>query len=436
MVAGGGAALPKWVMLERFVFRRDDPASFRGDARTTAASTTSFGAPFRVSFLLADPPTPYRLYLSLPDGPSHDHACCHLVAAHRGLPPSAPPSAHDHACCHLVAAHRGLLLLRLDYLIDESKPFGLGVHDYFIYLADPPSHLPPLLRRLPHCTEHNSFFEMQVTRAFSPLAIGLLCRGEGEFAVAHLAVVRCHVSDVTSEMQAELCVLRSSSVSCGDDDAKWETKILPIQHRDDEYLDFLYWAVNAVVPFENSLCWVDYSRGILFCDGIFGEDNPKVTYIRFPQDSFVQVDHSRARKGLYRSLCVAEGGRQLVFVDIACHDGTGSGPMTPGTGFTMTFRTLKVMTEDVGNGRSMQWEWIVLGCPSFCHLCTMDLPSSSLRLQQTMEEEDDCTLIRYLIAEDKPNYELLDDDDEEMDTMVAVMDASHGCRELPPPLNT
>ncbi|CAN6333741.1 unnamed protein product, partial [Urochloa humidicola] len=45
--------------------------------------------------------------------------------------------------------------------------------------------------------------------------------------------------------------------------------------------------------------------------------------------------------------------------------------------------------------------------PSYCHLCTMDLPRPSLRLQQTIEEEDDSTLIRYLIAEDKPNYELL-----------------------------
>ncbi|RLN32809.1 uncharacterized protein C2845_PM03G00900 [Panicum miliaceum] len=56
---------------------------------------------------------------------------------------------------------------------------------------------------------------------------------------------------------------------------------------------------------------------------------------------------------------------------------------------------------------------------------TMDLPSPSLRLQQTMEEEDNSTLIRYLIAEDKPNFELLDDNDEEMDTMVAAMDAEN-----------
>ncbi|CAN6347458.1 unnamed protein product [Urochloa humidicola] len=60
--------------------------------------------------------------------------------------------------------------------------------------------------------------------------------------------------------------------------------------------------------------------------------------------------------------------------------------------------------------------------PSFPHLCTMHLPRPLLQLQQTIEEEDDSTLIRYLIVEDKPNYELLDDDNEDMDTMMAAMD--------------
>ncbi|RLN42877.1 uncharacterized protein C2845_PM01G15750 [Panicum miliaceum] len=60
----------------------------------------------------------------------------------------------------------------------------------------------------------------------------------------------------------------------------------------------------------------------------------------------------------------------------------------------------------------------------------MDLPSPSLRLQQTVEEEDNSTLIPYLIAEDKPNFEFLDDGDEEMDTMVAAMDAENSFHRL------
>jgi hypothetical protein len=43
------------------------------------------------------------------------------------------------------------------------------------------------------------------------------------------------------------------------------------------------------------------------------------------------------------------------------------------------------------------------------------------RLHRLMEE-DDSTFLRYLIAEDWPNYELRFDDDEEMAIMAAAMD--------------
>jgi hypothetical protein len=43
-------------------------------------------------------------------------------------------------------------------------------------------------------------------------------------------------------------------------------------------------------------------------------------------------------------------------------------------------------------------------------------------LHQTVQD-DNGTLLRYLIAEDKPDFDLLDDHDDEMDTVVAVMDA-------------
>ncbi|CAN6232034.1 unnamed protein product [Urochloa humidicola] len=233
------SALPNWVMLERFIFRRDDPKFFCEDRRSFASGTTSAGTHFDVSFILAEAPTPSRLYLSWPEGPKQE------------------------GVYHLVAANRNLVLLRLDYLVDESRPFGAAVHDYFIYIADPSSQQTPLLRLLPHCTEHNDFLGVPLPRSFSPLAIGLLCHGEGQFVVAHLEVIRC---PVTSQMKAEMWMLRSSS--CSDDDAKWETMLLPIQYQDDEYLDFLYWLVNDVVPFKDSLCWVDYSRGILLCEGI------------------------------------------------------------------------------------------------------------------------------------------------------------------------
>jgi hypothetical protein len=50
----------------------------------------------------------------------------------------------------------------------------------------------------------------------------------------------------------------------------------------------------------------------------------------------------------------------------------------------------------------------------------MDLSRSSMWLHQTMEE-DDSTFLRYLIVEDRTNYELLlDDDNEEMAAMAKL----------------
>uniref|UniRef100_K3YN15 DUF1618 domain-containing protein n=1 Tax=Setaria italica TaxID=4555 RepID=K3YN15_SETIT len=324
--AAGDSAVPNWVMLERWAFRRDDPASFREDRRTFASGTTSAGTQFDVSFILAEPPTPSRLYLSWPEGPKKGG---------QGL---------------VMAANRNLVLFRLDSLVDESEPFGEVVHDYFIYIADPSSQQTPLLRRLPPCTEYNVYFEMQDTRAFPVLAVGSRKK--------------------KSAMQAELCVLRSS-LSCSDD-AKWETKVFPLQYQyDDLYYDFLNWEVDGVVPFKNALCWVNYCRGILFCDGVF-EDRPKVSYIRLPLDTSFRGTgtDADALKGMYRGLCVTEGGHRLVFVDVARHDGKCYGPRMPNTGFTLTSRTLKM----TGNC-TMPWEWnedVVVTSDELWHANTME----------------------------------------------------------------
>ena len=133
------AALPKWVMLERFVFRRDDPNSFRKDERTSASCITCTGTRIEVSFVLAEPPTPSRVYLSWPEGPK------------------------DEQVCHLVAAHRDLVLIRLSSLVDESVPFGEARHEYFIYIAAPTFQVPPFLRSLPQCMEYDPDLERPTT---------------------------------------------------------------------------------------------------------------------------------------------------------------------------------------------------------------------------------------------------------------------------------
>ncbi|KAF8692625.1 hypothetical protein HU200_039443 [Digitaria exilis] len=311
-------ALPNWVMLERFIFRRDDPETFREDKRTTATGETSAGAGFRVSFILAEPPTPSRLYLSWPGGPKRERMC------------------------HLVAAHRSLVLLRLDSFVDPSNtsPFGEVLHDYFIYIAD---HTPaqaqsstPVLRRVPSYTKYNAHYERARTFPFESPGVGLFCSG-GEFAVAYLNVCLGDTSeeelDSPLTLGATLWVLRSivSDDSAGGGE-KWEVKSLPIHlSRDDEYKPLLSWKTNEVVPFKDGLCWVDYNSGILHCEGICG-DNPKVSFIKFPRNIRC---HSALRSELYRSLCVTGGGQTLVFLDVGRHDGAALGPMAPGSGFTI-----------------------------------------------------------------------------------------------------
>ncbi|KAL6627440.1 hypothetical protein ACP70R_031166 [Stipagrostis hirtigluma subsp. patula] len=305
-MAAAAADLPNWVMLERFVFRRDDAASFREDKRTTAASVTSTGVPFRISFILADPPTPSRLYISFPGG--------------------AGPKDDGVAACHLVSAHRNLVLLRLDILLTRAQ-FGPFAHDYFVYIAGHPSQPMPALKLLPAPMRRSFCVEQPLPRPFEPAAVGLLCHGDQEFTVAYLAIRR----GPEARLDTELWVLHSSIQSSSTGGNNWEIKHIPIHCKVDERSDLFYWGTNAVVPFKNSLCWVNYSQGVLICDGVSG-DSPRVSYIRFPMDS----SSRNMRKELYRSLCVTEGGEQLELVDVAREDGEGLGRVAPCNGFTIS----------------------------------------------------------------------------------------------------
>ncbi|KAE8777112.1 hypothetical protein D1007_50076 [Hordeum vulgare] len=57
------APFPGWVMMERFVFRRDDDESFPDDSKAPirVTSATSWNAPFRVAFCLAESPLISRM---------------------------------------------------------------------------------------------------------------------------------------------------------------------------------------------------------------------------------------------------------------------------------------------------------------------------------------------------------------------------------------
>jgi hypothetical protein len=56
------AAAPKWMLLEPYVFRRDDDKSFPDDtvAPFRASGTTTWGAKVSIAFSLAEAPPPPR----------------------------------------------------------------------------------------------------------------------------------------------------------------------------------------------------------------------------------------------------------------------------------------------------------------------------------------------------------------------------------------
>ncbi|KAM0834008.1 hypothetical protein ACQ4PT_063896 [Festuca glaucescens] len=251
------AAIADWMMLDRFVFRRDDDPSFRDDeAAPCARGTTSQGDSFRVAFRIVDPPCVSRLCLQWPGGPK------------------------EASSCDLVATHRSLLLLRLTSSPVEKDGYLVHPQDYFLCEGRPPSSpdQPPLqLHRIPICTIP-LVFNLEDGRArtaqrpFDLHTIGILSCGE-EFAVAQLCVTKPHRP---GRVAAELCVLRSHVTSS---DHCWEVEQhLPIMYDRVESSELERWRTDIVVPFEKLLCWFNYSLGaILFCKIL--EERPVIKYL-------------------------------------------------------------------------------------------------------------------------------------------------------------
>ena len=358
------AALPNWMMLERFVFRRDDPASFPGDeaGSFTVSSSTSQGDPFRVAFLITKPPAISRLYVQWPGG----------------LDPEIGIS------CDLVTAHRDLVLFRLisNPVTLEGSPLPHYPQDFFICKASS-SPSPLLLRRIPMCVEPvvvrvKKGVELTMPRSFYTHTLGLLGRGEDDFAMAQLDIFTHGKSKPTGE----LCVLRSR-FSNDYQDCKWEVKQkLEIHYDEKELVDLLYWKADQVIPFKHYLCWANYYRGgVLFCN-VF-EEIPKLTYLRLPVDKHPQNSSQHPFFELRRSVCVTEAGLKLI--DISRQDGELLGPMEPGTGFTITCYTLNT-SESV-----MKWDFDF----SITSKDLWDCNSPALLPR--------CVLMSPLVSMDRPN---------------------------------
>ncbi|KAF8685817.1 hypothetical protein HU200_043724 [Digitaria exilis] len=341
-VVMSAAAFSNWAILEPFVFRRDDYSSFpdKTKAPIRASATTSLGVPFRIAFVFADPPLVSRLYAQLPGFPD---------------PEKVMPLA-------ILGTHRHLVLLR----VASQSSTGNTVQDFFVYTADDPSELrllPPctepymeytrrLYRRQPRCLRPRplSTPREEKRRLLEVTSMGIISRGEGE--QEELAVVELKLyKRRRTEVYADICLFRSSSDSDHSPGGQivaggeWDSMRVPIEigSNPDDLRQLCLWETDAVVPVGSWLCWVDYYRGLLFCD-VFQGPTPTVSFLRLPLDKFPSdPKHITPCSWLYCSVNpIHDDGRALKFFNVDRNDRVGYGPLRSGGAFTVTCHTLQL----------------------------------------------------------------------------------------------
>ncbi|KAF8727575.1 hypothetical protein HU200_018896 [Digitaria exilis] len=319
-VVMSAAAFPNWAILEPFVFRRDDPSSFpdKTKAPIRASATTSLGAPFRIAFSFAEPPHVSRLYAQLPGFPGPDQ---------------------ETPLAIILSTHRHLVLLRV---ATQTSTWNT-VQDFFIYSADDPSELlllPPctepymeytrrLVCRLPRCLRRRPLSTPREEegpparpRRLGVTSMGLVSRGEGE---QDFAVVELKIGHQTSRRRRE-----------GQIAGEWDSMRVPIvpQLRPRRRLAALPMARQRRRPCRPLLCWIDYFRGILFCD-VFGQGpTPTTSSLQAPPPAMLAA-------GCTRNVTPIDDGRALKFIDVARNDRVGYGALRFGGAFTITCHTLQ-----------------------------------------------------------------------------------------------
>ncbi|KAL6848735.1 hypothetical protein ACP4OV_021318 [Aristida adscensionis] len=307
-------SIPDWVFLDNMLFRKDLSSFGTDDARVTSATAlASNGDPVNVSFVLNAVPDTSRVYLHCLEG--------RCLASIDGV----------------AAAHGGAVLLRLEGGFEGLLSTARAI-DYFLYRACPSSV--PRLSLLPRC------YSTQSERAAAPAgswrtrpwlmtdfrSIGLLLTDgsdSGGFVVAQLSVDMAKFDDaaaVDAPLEAELYRHRSSSAAAADH-GDWE--VMRTKARDaggKATYGGLYgsWDVHRVVPYAGYLCWVDYNRGIIFCD--VDHASPELQYLALPVDHVPIGDPYCSKLGSLkacRAVCITKGGEMRVFALMHGSDGGG-----------------------------------------------------------------------------------------------------------------
>ncbi|XP_052137761.1 uncharacterized protein LOC127756470 [Oryza glaberrima] len=318
---------PGWVMLDCRVgdMSGDDDLG----AITMAKGTTSTGDGITVAFSAAAPPAISRLLFTLHPNKNRQTTDSDSDSDSSD---SDTDESDSSARGRVIAAHGNSVLLSCIFNVrDPITPYVASLREE-LFIYQPAGAVD--LTRLPPC--YHGIINIDGSRN-----TGILCRNNGEFVVAHLGGMTS-VGDyggsgppIPRPVAAELCKYAGGF---------WGTNWLRIHHAAGEDQDLCWWETDLVVPFGDSLCWVDYLRGILLCD-VFSPI-PDFRYVRLPVNPYPgSCDQELAMRGsmhMYRSVCVTKNGG-MKFVDVASEDtwfSAGNDIESCPTPFTITSWTL------------------------------------------------------------------------------------------------
>uniref|UniRef100_M8CDV2 DUF1618 domain-containing protein n=1 Tax=Aegilops tauschii TaxID=37682 RepID=M8CDV2_AEGTA len=270
------------------------PGSFRADGETSAETMDGNGRPVRVSFDLQAPPGSSRL-------------CLHC-------PVEREPSWWDI----VVASHGDAVLFRIEVEFDGNPFVREHTLDYFIYRASSSARSKLTLLPRSYFTEAEIMepvaedvdFWRRNWRMVNSSYIGLLT-DEQEFVVAELYI--SGAADEAAPLEAPLFRLHSSPGAMNGGGGQWELTIAKNRDGKVRFKDVLGWQTHKVVPFTSYsyLCWVDYNRGVLFCD-VFN-NTPQLQYLQLPiDDDGPHMDYpTEAKPSSLSELTTAKGPHAL-----------------------------------------------------------------------------------------------------------------------------
>ncbi|RCV17323.1 hypothetical protein SETIT_3G211000v2 [Setaria italica] len=309
-------SIPDWVVLDHQIFPKDLD-SFRNNVVTSAEVCASNSELVRVSFILSALPGTSRLCVHLKEG--HELSCLDTV----------------------VAAHGKAVLFRLK--VDFEGLTGKAI-DYFIYWAYTSG---PKLSLVPRyystvkeiaAAEEGSWRRRLRYRMANYRGIGLLLTGDSEeFVVAELRLNLSKLEDdVDAPLEGELFRLRSDGAGAA---GEWEVKNTSVRDGKPTFRDIHgWWEAHKVVPYARYLCWVDYYRGVIFCD--VNNDNPELQYLALPVGYVLPgypVPFRSVLPQVFRAVCITKD-ETMKFINVVHDD---SFPMvSAGSSFTIVISTL------------------------------------------------------------------------------------------------